>query len=134
MNQGFDLTSLFSQMLSTVPLWVLIAFAYRAYANRQTERNDLLEKRFEELKQMNIQQALEIKSMSQTLALRLSDMHEKMNAMELRLATEGVHDVKGKIEALQKSEIQHEMKISAAFSFIDILKEERSKAKNRRSP
>lgn len=55
----------------------------------------------------------------QVLSDGISGLHEKVNAINLKMATSGMDDLKKNIEDLKESKVKHEMQLNALFKLVD---------------
>jgi len=94
MDQGFDLTKIISGMIENVPLWgIALLFVKRWLKNQQKSENETKQAIF--------------------------GIHEKLNRIEVKLASSGIDDLKDNIERLKESRTKTEMNIDALWRSVD---------------
>lgn len=101
MEQGFDLLPIAKQMASTVPLWLFAWAIFKAWLARSKENKEMIEKQF--------------KAQNEAMLA----IHEKLNRIEIKLASQGVDSLKNDLENLKKDSVKNEMKIEALFRLTD---------------
>ncbi len=104
MDQPFDLTNIAKQMISTVPLWLFAFAIFKSWLHKSEENKKMIETQFK----------------SQNEAM--SAIHDKLNRIEIKLASQGVDSLKTDLEALKKDSVKNEMKIDALFRLSDASK------------
>jgi septal ring factor EnvC (AmiA/AmiB activator) len=101
MEQAFDLTNLSRQMLGTVPLWFFAWAIFKAWRDQSTKNKEMIEAQFESQKEAMLA------------------IHEKLNRIEMKLASQGVDNLKEDIETLKKESVENETKLEAIFRILD---------------
>lgn len=101
MDQGFDLSAISKQMLSTVPLWLFAWAIFKSWLAKSKENKEMIEKQF--------------KAQGEAMLA----IHEKLNRIEINLASQGVDNLKSDLESLKKDSFKNEMKLEALFGILD---------------
>lgn len=97
MEQGFDLQVLLGQMASGVPLWAIALGIVKHWMNQRKEHDKEIKEQF-------------------------VSINEKLNRIEVKLASSGIDDLKSNIESLKESRTKTDMKVEALFRHVDMPK------------
>lgn len=114
MEQGFDLTAIARNMLTTVPLWLFAWAIFKSWMHRSKENKEMIEKQFKNLKE-------ESEANRKLIQENVSAIHDKLNQMMIKLAGQGVDNLKTDLEVIKKETVKNEMKLDAAFKILDRL-------------
>lgn len=93
-GSGINLAEVFKQMLSSVPLWFLLFFILKGWLKSKADADK------------NIKSAI-------------AGLHEKINRIEMTLASEGLSDLKENIDTLKESRVKHETQIQNILRMIN---------------
>lgn len=101
MELGFDLSAIGKQLLGTVPLWFIVWAIFRNWIASSKASEKKIEEKF------------------LSLSEGMAGVQEKLNRIEMNLASQGIDHLKFDLENLKKESVKNEMKIEALFRISD---------------
>lgn len=122
MNQGYDLTQLFSTLAQTVPIWVFVGLAVKHWVERTTKAAEQfkvsINERFESIQD-------DLDDRSDELTKVMAGIQASLKSIELNMATANIMQVREDIENLKEAKVRVEMKAEAALRNLDDLRSKR---------
>lgn len=91
---GINLSLVFSEMISNVPIWTVGFFILKFWLKKREDAD------------LQVQ-------------ITMRSMRNQLNRIELILAESGLQDLKQNIESLKESRTKHEMQIQSLFRVVD---------------